>query len=160
MPHLNSRSFVDHPGVILPPPLIYLLGFITSLALNRRWPLPIIHGAAGRWAGLLLVVLAIALALFARSAMRRAGTNINPYKPTSTIVTSGPFRCSRNPLYVALTVLFVGLTFLSNTWWGVLLLLPIAVVMHWGVVLREERYLKKKFGVSYIEYRNTVRRYF
>ena len=91
--------------------------------------------------------------------MHGAGTNINPLMPTTSIVTSGPFRFTRNPLYVSLTLLYLGLTLAFNTWWGIVGLIPLLVVMHYGVVLREERYLEQKFGEMYRQYRSKVRRY-
>ncbi len=91
--------------------------------------------------------------------MRAAGTNINPSLPALAIVRSGPFRYCRNPLYLALTLLFVGLTLAFNTWWGIVILVPLVIVMHVGVVLREERYLEQKFGETYRQYRSKVRRY-
>jgi len=75
------------------------------------------------------------------------------------IVTAGPFRFSRNPLYVAITLLYLGLTLAVKTWWGVVVLVPVLTTMHRGVVLREERYLEQKFGESYRQYRSKVRRY-
>jgi protein-S-isoprenylcysteine O-methyltransferase Ste14 len=91
--------------------------------------------------------------------MTRAGTNVNPYKPTITIVDSGPFGFSRNPLYVAMTIMLVGLTLAANTWWGIFLLPPLLLLMHFGVIRREERYLEGKFGEPYLAYRRRVRRY-
>ena len=91
--------------------------------------------------------------------MEAAGTNINPALPATTIVSSGPFRFSRNPLYLCLTLMYLGLTLAVNTWWGIAVLVPLIIVMHFGVVLREERYLEQKFGESYRQYRSSVRRY-
>lgn len=91
--------------------------------------------------------------------MRRAGTNISPSRPATALVVGGPFRFSRNPLYVALTSLFLGLTLIFNTAWGLLLSIPVLIVMHYGVILREERYLEAKFGESYRDYRASVRRW-
>jgi protein-S-isoprenylcysteine O-methyltransferase Ste14 len=160
MPDVVSSTSNDRAGVILPPPLIYLFGFMVALALRYRWPLPIFHSPVAGWLGTGCVAVAVVLAMIGRGTMQRAGTNINPYKPTSAIVTSGPFKYSRNPLYVALSLLFLGLTFVANTWWGIVLFVPVAIVMHFCVVLREERYLESKFGNSYGEYRKRVRRYF
>ena len=81
--------------------------------------------------------------------MQAAGTNVNPALPTTAIVASGPFRFSRNPLYLALTLLYLGLTLAFNTWWGIVVLVPVLIIMHRGVVLREERYLDQKFGETY-----------
>jgi len=91
--------------------------------------------------------------------MQAAGTNVNPALPTIAIVASGPFRFSRNPLYLALTLLYFGLTLAFNTWWGIVVLIPLLIIMHRGVVLREERYLDQKFGETYRQYRSKVRRY-
>ena len=91
--------------------------------------------------------------------MQAAGTNIDPMLPARAIVTSGPFRYSRNPLYLALTLLYLGLTLALNTWWGLVMLVPLFIVMDRGVVLREERYLEQKFGEIYRQYRSDVRRY-
>lgn len=91
--------------------------------------------------------------------MQVAGTHIDPTLPTTAIVASGPFHFSRNPPYMALTLVYLGLTFLANTWWGRVMVVPLLIVMHRGVVLREERYLEQKFGESYRAYRRKVRRY-
>ena len=91
--------------------------------------------------------------------MHAAGTNISPLQPTTAVVTTGPFQFSRNPLYLALTILYLGLTLAFNTWWGIVMLVPLLIIMHYGVVLREERYLDQKFGETYRQYRSTVRRY-
>ena len=91
--------------------------------------------------------------------MQAAGTNIDPSLPTTAIVQSSPFGYSRNPLYCALTLLYLGLTLAFNTWWGIVVLVPLLIVMHRGVVLREERYLEQKFGETYRQYRSKVRRY-
>jgi len=88
-----------------------------------------------------------------------AGTNLDPALPSTAVVTSGPFRFSRNPLYLALTLLYIGLTLAFNTWWGIVMLVPLLIIMHRGVVQREERYLEQKFGESYRQYRSKVRRY-
>jgi len=79
--------------------------------------------------------------------------------PTTAIVKSGPFRFYHNPLYLALMLLYLGLTLAFNTWWGIVLLVPVLIIMHCGVVLREERYLEQKFGETYRQYRSKVRRY-
>lgn len=149
----------DRPGVIALPPLMYAGVFLVVVAARWFWPLPITAWAIAVPAGLALSVAAVSIARWGRRTMQAAGTNVNPTLPATTVVMSGPFRYSRNPLYVALTLLFVGLTVAVNTWWGFIFLIPLVVTMHVGVVLREERYLERKFGDSYRQYRSTVRRY-
>ena len=149
----------DNPGVIMLPPLLYGIAFAVVLALHWFWPIPIFTQAVALWPGLALVILAVGIALWGRRALLAAGTNVNPSLPTTAIVTSGPFRFSRNPLYMALTLLYFGLTLAFNTWWGIVVLVPLLILMHRGVVLREERYLEAKFGETYRQYRSKVPRY-
>ena len=149
----------DNPGVIALPPLLYGGAFIVVLVLRWFWPMRIVADSGLLWAGLGLVAIGVALASWGRRTMKAAGTNINPSLPATALVASGPFRYSRNPLYVALTIVFLGLTLAVNTWWGVVVLIPLLAIMHRGVVRREERYLEQKFGESYRQYRSKVRRY-
>jgi len=149
----------DHPGVIAPPPLLYAGGFLIALLLDWFRPLPIFSQRSALWPGLLLIAVGVGLAISGRQALVGAGTNVNPYKPSTTVVASGPYRLTRNPLYVSLTLMYLGLTLAFNTGWGLVLLLPVLILMHFGVILREERYLEKKFGDSYRGYRDKVRRY-
>jgi protein-S-isoprenylcysteine O-methyltransferase Ste14 len=156
----QPASMKDRAGVIAPPPLIYLGGLLIGIVLNRWWrPCPIFTNAGWRWSGLVLVVAGVALIIAGRRAMLTAETNINPFKPTTSIVSTGPFRFTRNPLYLAMTLIYLGLTLVANTWWCFPLLIPVLVLIHFGVVAREERYLERKFGESYREYRLRVRRY-
>ena len=149
----------DHAGVVVLPPLLYGGAFVLALLLRWWRPLPIAAPGVTLWPGIVLSALALGIAVVARRTMEAAGTNVNPLLPTTAIVTSGPFRFSRNPLYVALTLFNTGLALAFDTWWGVILLLPVLVIMHVGVILREERYLERKFGAPYREYRSRVRRY-
>jgi len=149
----------DHPGVVARPPMLYGIAFIAMAILEWFWPRPILGGAVGLWPGIAIAVLGVAIAVWGRRTMTAAGTNVDPMLPTTAIVTSGPFQFSRNPLYVALTLLYLGFTVALDTWWGLIVLVPLLVLMHWGVVLQEERYLEQKFGEPYRQYRSRVRRY-
>ena len=149
----------DNPGVVVRPPLLYGGMFIAALVLRTFWPMPILRHPVTPWLGLVLLMLGLAIVIPGRRALQAAGTNVNPSLPTTAIVASGPFRFSRNPLYVGLTLLYCGLTLAVNTWWGFILLLPILIIMHRGVVLREERYLREKFGDAYRQYCSRVARY-
>jgi protein-S-isoprenylcysteine O-methyltransferase Ste14 len=149
----------DHPGIIAPPPLIYGGALVIALVLHWFKPMPIFGQASALWPGLMLVALGAGLAIWGRQALVAAGTNVNPYRPTTAIADSGPYRFSRNPLYVSLTLIYLGLTLAFDTWWGFFLLVAVLIVMHFGVIQREERYLEGKFGESYRRYRSGVRRY-
>ncbi len=159
---MNTTSTVtppDNPGVAVLPPVLYGGAFLLVVVLHLLWPLRIALPPIAVPPGLMLLLSALGLILWGRTTMHGAGTNISPLKPALTLVNSGPYRFSRNPLYVAMTLLFVGLTLLVNSWWGVLLLVPLILLLHFGVVRREERYLQRKFGDEYTEYRSQVRRY-
>jgi len=149
----------DNPGVVVRPPLLYGATFIAVLVVRWFWPMPILRHALTPWLGLVPLLLGLVIVIPGRRALQAAGTNVNPSRPTTAIVTSGPFRFSRNPLYVGLTLLYCGLTLAFNTWWGFILLIPILIIMHRGVVLREERYLGEKFGDAYRQYCSRVARY-
>jgi protein-S-isoprenylcysteine O-methyltransferase Ste14 len=112
-----------------------------------------------QWPGIILMDISAALALWATFAMRRAKTTINPLRPTTSLVTSGPYRYSRNPLSVSLVILYLGLSLRLNWLWPLVLLPVLMVVFHFGVIQREERYLRRKFGDVYRDYCSAVPRW-
>jgi len=122
-------------------------------------PEPLLPSRAAHVTGGVLIGLAVALAVWGRRAMARADTDPNPRHPATALVVDGPFRHSRNPLYISLTVFYVGLTLAVNTLWPLVLLPIVLVVIQRGVVEREERYLERKFGEAYRIYRARVRRW-
>lgn len=150
----------DHAQVVAPPPLIYGPALLVIWGLDRIWPAAMTGGPLVVWVGGLFAVAGLALTLWGVQVMNRARTAVHPYHSSSRIVASGPFRFSRNPLYMGLNAVLVGVTFMLDSWWGFLVLVPVLLVMHYGVVLREERYLEGKFGDTYRAYREAVRRYF
>jgi protein-S-isoprenylcysteine O-methyltransferase Ste14 len=91
--------------------------------------------------------------------MKRAGTNVDPREPTTTIVTGGPYRFTRNPLYLSMTLVYAGITALANALPAALLLPAVLAFMRRGVIEREERYLERKFGDEYMDYKARVRRW-
>ena len=150
----------DNPGVIAFPPLILLVSaVISSLVHFFLVQVPIMNYRACLICGIVLVILAPTLALSALVTMKMAGTNVNPAKPALTIVRGGPFRFTRNPMYVALCLLQIALGFFLNDWITLLFVVPLALIMHYGVVLREESYLTAKFGEPYLELKREVRRW-
>ncbi len=150
----------DNPGVIAFPPLIWLIGAVAS-ALVHFFVVrgPIMNYNACLVCGIVLVILAPALAISALIIMKRGGTNVDPYKPALTIVRGGPFRFTRNPMYLALCLLQLALGFFLNDWITLLFVVPLALILHYGVVLREEKYLTAKFGEPYLLLIREVRRW-
>jgi protein-S-isoprenylcysteine O-methyltransferase Ste14 len=156
---MDSPSKADHPGVIALPPLLFLSFLVGGVVLNLLRPLPVASSPAPRIVGILIFLIGLSLGIWGRKMMTRAGTNVNPREPTTALVVTGPFRYSRNPLYVALFVMYIGLALALNTLWPVVLLAVLFPLMHWGVVLREERYLNQKFGEVYSRYCAVTRRW-
>jgi protein-S-isoprenylcysteine O-methyltransferase Ste14 len=107
----------------------------------------------------LLLVAGFALAGLALRAFRSAGTHVEPYLPATALVTTGPYRITRNPIYIGMTAVYLGAGLLSDSLWILLLALPVLGIMHFGVVLREEAYLAAKFGGRYRDYARRVRRW-
>jgi protein-S-isoprenylcysteine O-methyltransferase Ste14 len=139
--------------------LIYAVALLLSLFLHRRVPLPLFSGRIKTLLGALLVGGAGATGLFSLLKMREVGTNVNPTQPTTALVTAGPYRFTRNPIYLALTLLYTGLGLLFNTLWTLLLLPVVLLLMNRGVIEREEAYLEQKFGAQYRAYKESVRRW-
>jgi protein-S-isoprenylcysteine O-methyltransferase Ste14 len=150
---------VDHPGVIAFPPLIWLVNAVISVVVHLFLPAPITRYDVCLVCGIIFIILAPALALWGFRTMKAAGTNILPSNPALTIVRSGPFRFTRNPVYLSFCLLQVALGFFLNDWISLLFVVPLALIFHYGVILREERYLITKFGEPYLKYKREVRRW-
>jgi protein-S-isoprenylcysteine O-methyltransferase Ste14 len=149
----------DSPGVIAPPPVIYLAGLALAFALDWIWPIALLPGAVQVAVGILLIVLGLSVVVMAFIRFRRAGTHIEPHKPTTAIVTDGLYGVSRNPIYVALAVISVGIAIAADNIWVLPMLVPTLMVMRAGVIAREEKYLEGKFGEEYRRYKAAVRRW-
>lgn len=149
----------DKPGVIAPPPLIFLTGIALGVALDRLWPGGFWPGEARWLVAAPLIAGGFFVVFLAFQRFRTAGTHIEPYKPTTAIVTDGLFGWSRNPIYLSMVAVMVGIAVAINNFWVLVMLAPVLVVMSIGVIAREERYLLGKFGDDYQRYKDTVRRW-
>jgi len=145
--------------VRLIPPVVYFGPFTLMWALHWRLPWTIPGGRAASVAGLALVLIGIALTFWAAATLRGMNTTIIPWDPVSAIVSTGPFRFSRNPIYLADAIAYLGASLLIHSWWPLLVLPAVLLVMQHKVVDREERYLTERFGDPYREYQSRVRRW-
>ena len=149
----------DKAGVVAPPPLIYLGVLVVGLLLNRRFPIGFRPRRMARGLGWPLLGGGVLLLGCFERAMRQADTPVSPYKPVEHITTEGPFRYTRNPAYLAMTMIYGGITSLANALPSILFLPAVLLVMRRGVIEREERYLEGKFGEEYLRYKARVRRW-
>ena len=156
----EARNNTDNPGVIAPPPLIYGAALAGGLLVNRLYPAAFLPRKVSRALGTAMIAGGAVIGILGLREMRRSETNVDPYKPTTTIVERGPYRYTRNPLYVGMTMMYGGITALANALPAALLLPVVIAVMRLGVIEREERYLESKFGDEYLRYKARVRRWF
>jgi protein-S-isoprenylcysteine O-methyltransferase Ste14 len=159
MPDGNDKDLLDHSGVFIPPPVLYALFFIAGMLLQRIWPVPMVPSVFGRAVGVACILSGVALEGWSFLIFRRAGTSVIPIRPSTAIVTEGPFRFSRNPIYVGLTLVYFGAASWLNTVWPLLLLPALLFLVQVYVISREERYLERKFGREYLQYKSRVRRW-
>jgi protein-S-isoprenylcysteine O-methyltransferase Ste14 len=157
---MNARAG-DATGIRFPPPLLYALALAAGFWLQHRWPVPIApgHPTALRAAGIALAVLGAGVAAAGVLAFRRAGTSPNPTRPTSALTFDGPYRFTRNPMYLGLALVSAGAAIAFDAFWPLPLVLVAAALMVPLVIAREERYLEQKFGEEYQRYRTRVRRW-
>jgi protein-S-isoprenylcysteine O-methyltransferase Ste14 len=149
----------DNAGIVAPPPLIYLTPLVLGLLLNRKFPVSFLPRRIACIFGWPFLGGGVLFMGWFEWAMRHAGTPPNPYKSVSHVVTEGPFRYTRNPGYLSMTMIYAGIAGLVNALWAILLL-PVALfVIRRGVIEREERYLEGKFGEEYLRYKARVRRW-
>lgn len=149
----------DTPRVLILPPFLFGGTLLVGLLLHWLHPISLMPVLPARILGGVLFVLSGLFGYLAQRELERAGTNVRPDRPTTAIVMEGPYRITRNPLYIALLGIYIGVAIFVNAVMPLLLLIPLFVVLHWGIVLREERYLESKFGDGYRAYRARVRRW-
>ena len=154
-----NDSTSDNAGVIAIPPIVYFVGLLPGLLLHYLYPVKFLPAAISVWSGVLLILMSVLMVLSALLAFRRVGTSPDVRKPTTAISTDGIYQFSRNPMYISLTLVYLGIAAWVNSLWILLLLVPVLVVLTQGVIKREERYLKKKFGDEYLRYKSQVRRW-
>jgi protein-S-isoprenylcysteine O-methyltransferase Ste14 len=153
---------MDHAGVSVPPPALFIGSLLLGIFLEWAFPIGVLSqlSAGARFGiGGGLIVAGVAMMASAMRLFRRAGTAIPPWEPTTALVTTGPYRFSRNPIYLSVVTLYVGIALLFAASWALVLLVPALVILHYFVIRREEAYLDRRFGETYRQYRARVRRW-
>jgi protein-S-isoprenylcysteine O-methyltransferase Ste14 len=149
-------------GVRVYPPVFFAGGIAAGYILEWLRPLPLggeALRATLRAAGFAALALWLVFDGWALALLLRTGTSPNPMKPTTALVTAGPYRISRNPIYIGYVILQIGIAFLKGSAWLLATLVPVLVLLDRLVIAREERYLEATFGDAYRTYRARVRRW-
>jgi protein-S-isoprenylcysteine O-methyltransferase Ste14 len=147
-------------GVISRPPLLFLVAILIGSGLDWLLPVPIPDFDPVHWiVGGLLMLTGLALAIAGIRNFTQAGTPVRTIKPTRVLVTTGLHGWSRNPIYVGLFLLYAGIGVAAQSPWILILVLPLSLVIRYGVVAREEAYLERRFGDAYRDYKARVRRW-
>lgn len=144
---------------IVRPPLVYLVTIVTGSVLEFAWPTAFLPRGLAAPLGSALVVAAVVLFLYSAGKFRAAGTPVPGNRQTTAIVRTGPYRFSRNPIYVAFSLLQLGIAAWINSLWLIATLIVAIALMAKVVIPREERYLEGKFGTEYLDYKTRVRRW-
>lgn len=155
----QARTAPDHANVAFHPPVLLFAAIV--LGMLARWflPLEFLPQSWASLAGPAVTMLSLALFAWAVTTMRLAGASVPTDEPTERLVFGGPYRFSRNPIYLSMALLLLGIAIWSNSAWFLLLAALDSALLNWGVISREERYLERKFGAAYSEYRGRVRRW-
>lgn len=148
-------------GVVARPPLVFLAAVLLGLAADRLLPLPFAVPAGGLvpWIAGALVLAGVALAAAGARNFSRAATPVPTDKPVRALVTTGIHGRTRNPIYLGFFLLYWGIAAAAESGWILILTLPLAIVIRYGVVAREEAYLERRFGDAYRTYKARVRRW-
>lgn len=154
-----NQESPDHAQVKFPPPLIFLLLIAISYGLHRLYPLGFGVPKAFTNLGIAITLFGMAVVILIMGVFKRSSTAIEPWKPTSVLITTGFYRWSRNPIYVGFCLFNIGIGVALNSLWIVLSFIPGAILVYYIAIAREEAYLEREFGEEYLAYKRKVRRW-
>ncbi|MGN6247327.1 MAG: methyltransferase family protein [Ginsengibacter sp.] len=151
----------DNPGVRIPPPILYVAIFLSAVFIQKRIPLDASFFESGfaKIAGSIFLFIAIILTVISLRKFFLSKNTIITIKPASSLQTTGIYRFTRNPMYLSLLFLYLGLACFLGNWWNLLLLPILILVVQQYVIIREEKYLLRRFGTEYLDYKSRVRRW-
>jgi protein-S-isoprenylcysteine O-methyltransferase Ste14 len=155
----ETKKRKDHAGVLIPPPLCFLFFLVFGILFNSYWLDGTLGPALQIFAGFGIVIVALLFVFIIARSHEKSGSNVEPWKPTTVVLKKGFYRFSRNPIYVFMTVGYVGFSIAAGSWLALALLPGALLIIRYHVIAREERYLEEKFGDEYLSYKATVRRW-
>jgi protein-S-isoprenylcysteine O-methyltransferase Ste14 len=146
-------------AVKFPPPLIFLGFILCACLIHLYWPVSFPSSTILKFIGVVVIILGLAVVIAASRIFKKVDTNIEPWKPTSKIVSNGVFAYSRNPIYMAFCLVPIGVGFIVGSYWILMSFFPAAITVYFVAIKKEEIYLEQKFGDEYLTYKSNVRRW-
>ena len=156
---MSNKTAPDKAGVIIFPPLLYVLFLVAGILFSYFFPHQILSFPVALSLGLFIFVIGFATLFTAANLFVKSKNPVNPSGSTQLIISSGIYKYTRNPMYVGLTIIFIGISLIFNAWVSFILLIPLLVIVQKGIIEREEKYLTRKFGNQYLSYKSKVRRW-
>lgn len=156
---LESKSDKKGAAVKFPPPAIFASLILLGVGMQSLWPLRLGIPESLEIFGYLLVLFGVAVAVLVSSSFRKVGTAIEPWKPTTAIVTTGIYAWSRNPIYTGFCFINIGIGVATNNLWVFVSFIPAVFLVYHVAIAKEERYLEQKFADEYLAYKKSVRRW-
>lgn len=155
------KSKNDNPGIYIPPPLFYIAIFIVAIFIQRLLPLnkSFFYSAASKVIGGALILVGLFFAFPALRQFFKTKNSLVTVNPANSLQTSGIYSISRNPMYVSLLLFYSGLSFIIGNWWNLILLPVVFLIVQEYIIKREEKYLCRRFGQEYFDYKAKVRRW-
>lgn len=151
----------DHPGVYFPPPFLYVAVFLFSVLLEKMINInrSFFESTFASIASLLFIIAGFAFMLPALIKFFQTKNTLIPNKPATSLETSGIYSFSRNPMYLGLLLIYIGMAFFIGNWWTFILVPMLVILINKLIIIKEERYLERSFGPAYVDYRKKVRRW-
>lgn len=151
----------DSPGVYIPPPLFYVLIFLAAIFLQKKVS---IDDSFFQWqimkvAGIFMLIVSLFFSITSLRTFFQSKNTLILVKPASSLQTNGIYKISRNPMYLGLTFVYIGLTFLIGNWWNIILFPLLILIIQEYIIKREEKYLERAFAQGYLDYKLKVRRW-
>jgi protein-S-isoprenylcysteine O-methyltransferase Ste14 len=151
----------DSPGVYIPPPLFYVLIFLAAVFAQKKVLIndSLFHLQITKMTGMLFLIISLLFLITSLKKFFQSKNTLILIKPASSLQTNGIYRISRNPMYVGLAVMYLGISCLIGNWWNIILFPILLLVIQEYIIKREEKYLERAFGQKYLDYKNRVRRW-
>lgn len=151
----------DSPGVYIPPPLFYVVIFLIALFLQNKFPINaiIFRGQGMKILGIIFIVIALIFLIRSLQQFIRSKNTVVTMLPASSLQTNGIYHITRNPMYLGLAIVYLGISCLVGNWWNMILFPFLLLLVQQYIIKHEEKYLDRRFGKEYTEYKHKVRRW-